>query len=214
VKFRNVIIIVLLVLLADQALKFYVKTHFTMFESRNLIGQWAQLYFIENRGMAFGIELGGNFGKIILTLFRLVACVWGFFFINGLIKQNQKRGIIICASLILAGAIGNLIDSMFYGMIFTDGYHHVAKLVPWGKGYGKFLHGSVVDMLYFPIIRTTWPAWVPKFGGQPLEFFRPIFNIADAAISCGVFAIILQVIFQKPEQQVVVNTSTDQTETI
>ena len=167
-----------------------------------MIGQWAQLYFIENRGMAFGIELGGNFGKIVLTLFRLVACVWGFFFINGLIKQKQTKGFIICAALILAGAIGNLIDSMFYGMIFTDGYHHVAKLVPWGKGYGKFLYGSVVDMLYFPIVRTTWPTWVPMFGGQPLEFFRPIFNIADAAISCGVFAIILQVLFQKPDKAI------------
>ncbi len=181
-------------LVADQALKFYIKTNFNMFESRSLIGSWAQLYFIENRGMAFGLELGGDWGKLALSLFRLIACIWGFFFVNNLIKRKVPNGLVFCAALILAGAIGNLLDSIFYGMIFTDGFHNPAKLVAWGKGYGKLFHGRVVDMLYFPIIQTTYPAWVPKFGGQPLVFFSPIFNIADAAISTGVFAII---IFQK-----------------
>jgi signal peptidase II len=159
--------------------------------------------------MAFGIELGGDWGKIFLTLFRLVACVWGFFFVHGLIKKKYHGGLIFCAALILAGAIGNLLDSMFYGMIFTEGQHHPAKLVPWGKGYGKFLHGRVVDMLYFPVWQGTFPSWFPIWKGQPFEFFRPIFNIADAAISTGVIAIIL---FQKwllPhrfEQQEVVET--------
>jgi signal peptidase II len=198
-KFRSVLIIVFLILLADQALKFYIKTHFSLGESVSMFGnaKWAQLNFIENRGMAFGIELGGDWGKLALTLFRLVACIWGFFFVNGLIKQQYHKGLIFCASLILAGAIGNLIDSIFYGMIFTEGNYHLgtpAKLVAWGQGYGKLLHGRVVDMLYFPVYKSTWPSWVPVWGGSELEFFRPIFNIADAAISTGVISIL---VFQK-----------------
>jgi signal peptidase II len=196
-KFRFVLIVVFLILLADQALKYYIKTHFFISESVNMFGgtaDWAQLNFIENRGMAFGIELGGDWGKLALTLFRLVACIWGFFFVNNLIKQKYHAGLIFCASLILAGAIGNLIDSVFYGMIFSEAMHKPSHLVPWGQGYGKLLHGRVVDMLYFPVFKGTWPSWMPFWAGEPCEFFRPIFNIADAAISTGVISII---VFQK-----------------
>jgi signal peptidase II len=127
-------------------------------------------------------------------LFRLVACIWGFFFVNNLIKQKYHAGLIFCAALILAGAIGNLIDSIFYGMIFSEAMHKPSHLVPWGQGYGKLLHGRVVDMLYFPVFKGTWPSWMPMWAGEPFEFFRPIFNIADAAISTGVISII---VFQK-----------------
>jgi signal peptidase II len=197
VKFKHVVLVVFVILLADQLIKYYIKTHFYLGQELNIVGTWGKLSFIENEGMAFGWNFGGKWGKLGLTLFRLVAGMWGFYFINQLIKDKYKAGLIFCASLILAGALGNLIDSIFYGKIFTDsGYHSMkpAQLVAWGKGYGDLFYGRVVDMFYFPIIRTTWPKWVPMFGGQSFEFFRPIFNLADAAISTGVITILL---FQK-----------------
>jgi signal peptidase II len=200
VKFKHVIAIVFLILLIDQVLKIYIKTHFTIGEEVNVIGTWFKLHFIENEGMAFGMSFGGSWGKLALTLFRLVAVCLGFFFIkNTLIKQQYSNGLIICASLILAGAMGNLIDSIFYGKIFTESppYFHTgaaAKFVSWGQGYEKLFHGRVVDMFYFPIIETTYPKWFPVWGGQPFSFFRAIFNVADASISCGVMIILF---FQK-----------------
>lgn len=158
--------------------------------------KWAQLYFIENPGMAWGMEIGGNWGKMILTLFRLAAVTFGSWYLVRIVKERYSRGFIICASLIYAGALGNLIDSMFYGMIFEESsYSNIAKAFPEGGGYGGFLHGKVVDMLYFPIIdNAQFPAWVPFFGGKTFTFFSPIFNIADAAISVGVITLL---IFQK-----------------
>lgn len=160
-----------------------------------MIGDWFRLHFIENEGMAFGMKLSqAETGKLILTLFRLVAVVFGFFLLKRLVLKEYGNGVIICGSLILAGALGNLIDSIFYGMIFTDSSFHVARLVPFGQGYGKLFHGRVVDMLYFPLVDMPMPRWVPFVGGKNFVFFEPVFNIADAAISIGVLTLVL---FQK-----------------
>ena len=168
-----------------------------MNEEHNVVGQWFLLHFVENEGMAYGWKFGGDSGKKILTLFRLAAVVFGVFYIKSIIQKKYHRGFIVCAALIFAGALGNLIDSMFYGLIFEEsvqGSTAVAKIFP-AHGYAGFLHGKVVDMLYFPIIRNTYfPKWVPIWGGEDFEFFRPIFNLADAAISTGVISIL---VFQK-----------------
>jgi len=190
VKLKHVAFTVLIVLLLDQLLKIYIKTHFSYGEEHNVIGDWFKLHFIENEGMAFGMKFGEHWGKLFLTLFRLVAVAWGFYFIqNTLIKEKYSNGLIFCASLILAGALGNSIDSVFYGKIFTESSFHVAKWTAWGQGYTDMFHGRVVDMLYFPILKGTYPTWFPIWGGEDFEFFRPVFNIADAAISGGVISI-------------------------
>ena len=196
-KSRNVVLLILLVVLADQALKIYIKTHFYINEHHNIIGQWFRLHFVENEGMAYGWKFGGDGGKMILTLFRLGAVIFGVWYLRDIIRKKYHRGFITCAALIFSGALGNLIDSMFYGMIFeasVPGSMAVAKIFP-AHGYAGFLHGKVVDMLYFPIIRDAhFPKWIPVWGGEDFEFFRPIFNLADAAISTGVITILL---FQK-----------------
>ncbi len=214
-KYRHAILIVLLVILADQALKIYVKTHFCNGDDVKIIGNWFRLHFIENEGMAYGMKLSESVvGKLLLSSFRLIAVVFGFFLLKRLTVKGYSKGAIICGALILAGALGNLIDSLFYGLIFTDSpYTHfsdtyqslhsmlsardrsgVAQLVPMGHGYGKILQGKVVDMLYFPLVDSHWPKWVPYFGGKSFVFFEPVFNIADAAISVGVITLVL---FQK-----------------
>lgn len=195
-KKRTVFFIICLIVIADQVLKIYVKTHFYAGESHPVLGNWFQLYFIENEGMAYGWKLGGEFGKMALTLFRLAAVIFGVFYIRRIIEKKYNRGFIICVGLIFAGALGNLIDSMFYGLIFTNSslmLFNVAKIFP-AHGYAGFLHGNVVDMLYFPIIHTQFPSWFPFWGGQDFDFFSPIFNLADASISTGIIAIF---IFQK-----------------
>jgi len=159
-----------------------------------IFGNKFQIFFVENEGMAWGWKFGGGFGKMALTLFRLAAVIFGVFYIRNIIQKKYHRGFIICAALIFAGALGNLIDSMFYGLIFEEStFDHVAKIFP-AKGYASFLHGRVVDMLYFPIVRTHYPHWLPFVGGDDFEFFSPVFNIADASISIGVITILL---FQK-----------------
>lgn len=189
-KLKHVIYTVLVVLFLDQLLKIYIKTHFSYGEEHNIIGNWFKLHFIENEGMAFGMKFGEHWGKLFLTLFRLVAVAWGFYFIqNTLIKEKYSNGLIFCASLILAGALGNSLDSVFYGKIFTESSFHVAKWTAWGQGYTDMFHGRVVDMLYFPILKGTYPTWFPIWGGEDFEFFRPVFNLADAAISGGVISI-------------------------
>ena len=195
-KLRSAFLIVALVIIADQVLKFWIKTSFTYGPVLNMAGQkWAQLYFIENPGMAWGLELGGNWGKMILTLFRLAAVTFGTWYLIKIVRQNYSRGFIVCASLIYAGALGNLIDSMFYGLLFSESsYMQVGRFLPAGGGYGGFLHGKVVDMLYFPIVNSSFPEWMPLIGGTRFEFFSPIFNIADASISIGVITLL---IFQK-----------------
>lgn len=209
-KARNVTLIILLVVLADQALKIYIKTHYHINEHHNIIGQWFRLHFVENEGMAYGWKFGGDKGKMLLTLFRLGAVIFGVFYIKGIIEKKHHRGFIICAALIFAGALGNLIDSMFYGILFEESsqiFPVAAKIFP-KYGYAGFLHGKVVDMLYFPIIRNTYfPKWIPIWGGEDFEFFRPIFNLADAAISTGVITILLfQKRFFKQQHQEVNNT--------
>ncbi len=189
--------IICLVVFADQALKIYVKTHYHTGESHAVLGSWFRLYFIENEGMAYGWKFGGEWGKMILTLFRLAAVIFGIFYLGKIVKNKYHPGFIICAALIFSGALGNLIDSMFYGLIFEDSSmytYNVAKIFP-AHGYAGFLHGKVVDMLYFPLIRNAhFPSWVPIWGGEDFEFFRPIFNLADASISTGIIAIL---VFQK-----------------
>ncbi len=183
------------ILLIDQIVKYWIKTNMALNESFPVFGSWFQIHFIENEGMAYGLKFGGEFGKIALTLFRLVAVVVGFFYMKKLVREKYHTGLLICGALILAGAAGNLIDSMFYGMIFSESTNStVAQFLPAAGGYGTFLHGNVVDMLYFPLIEGFFPDWVPFWGGEHFIFFRPIFNIADAAISVGVIAIL---IFQK-----------------
>ncbi len=196
-KGRNVFFIICLIVIADQALKIYIKTHYHAGESHAIMGNWFRLYFIENEGMAYGWKFGGDWGKMTLTLFRLGAVIFGVFYIKKIIEKKYHPGFIICAALIFSGALGNLIDSMFYGLIFEDSNplsYNVAKIFP-AHGYAGFLHGKVVDMLYFPIIRNAhFPLWIPIWGGEDFEFFRPIFNLADASISIGIIAILL---FQK-----------------
>ncbi len=193
-KGRIVFLVIFLIVLADQVLKIYIKTHYHVGESHAVIGNWFRLYFIENEGMAYGWKFGGEWGKMILTLFRLAAVLFGVFYLHSIIKKREHPGFIICAAFIFAGALGNLIDSMFYGIIFEESYsgmNNVAKIFP-DQGYAGFLHGKVVDMLYFPVITgKQFPDWVPIWGGQDFEFFRPIFNIADASISIGVITILL-----------------------
>jgi signal peptidase II len=213
VKARQVIFIILLIIFADQALKFYIKLNYYYGEEHNVLGNWFKLHFVENEGMAWGWSFGGSFGKIALTLFRLAAVIFGVFYIAKIIKRGEHRGFIFCAALIFAGALGNLIDSMFYGLIFNesgDQFNQAhSQLFPKGGGYGTFLHGKVVDMLYFRFVEGVFPKWFPIWGGEYFEFFRPVFNIADASISIGVIAIL---IFQKKffgKHQKTITTTTE-----
>jgi len=154
--------------------------------------EWAKIHFVENPGMAFGIQFGGDYGKLALSLFRVCAVGFLIYLIRQLIKENVKSGLLICFALILAGAIGNIIDSAAYGLIFSEsGYHHPATIFPAEGGYATFLHGRVVDMLYFPMFEGYFPSWFPIWENQYYLFFRPVFNVADAAISIGVFAMLL-----------------------
>jgi len=193
VKLRTVALIIALIIITDQALKIWIKTSYPFGHVKDVLGQqWFQLYFIENEGMAWGWKFGGEWGKMLLTLFRLAAVIFGTWYLGKIVRQNYSRGFIICAALIYAGALGNLIDSMFYGMIFSKSdYYTVASIFPPGGGYAGFLHGKVVDMLYFPIIKSNYPSWFPFIGGKEFEFFSPIFNIADASISIGVITLLL-----------------------
>ena len=200
-KGKHLFFVIALVVIADQALKIYIKTHFHLNTSEHVAGNWFQLYFVENPGMAYGWKFGGNWGKMALTIFRLGAVVFGTWYLGNIIKQGYHKGFILCAGLIYAGALGNLIDSCFYGMVFDKGmlfdaqlndYINYDGLAKFSKnGYAGFLHGNVVDMFYFPIIRGNFPNWFPVWGGEDFEFFRPIFNVADAAITTGVLSILV-----------------------
>ena len=188
------VLAIFLVLLADQILKFWIKLNMTLGQEYNILGKWFIIHFTENNGMAFGMEFGGEAGKLALTLFRIAAVAVIGYGVVHLIKKKYHRGLILNVALIFAGALGNIIDSTVYGLIFTESsYFEPAKLFP-EQGYASLFHGKVVDMFYFPIIQGTFPAWFPLWGGEEFIFFRPVFNIADAAISIGVISIL---IFQK-----------------
>jgi len=173
------LLVIFLVLLIDQASKVWVKTNMFLGQEFKILGDWFIIHFTENNGMAFGLEFGGEFGKLALSLFRVIAVAGIGYGLHYLIKRKYHRGLILNVALVFAGALGNIIDSVFYGIIYN---------------YETLFHGRVVDMLYFPIVDSHFPTWFPIWGGEELVFFRPVFNIADTAISVGVIAIM---IFQK-----------------
>ncbi len=187
---KKVLTTALLLLVVDQLLKFWIKTNMFLGQEFKIF-DWFIIHFTENNGMAFGLEFGGDTGKIILSLFRIIVIVWGFSYITTLTKSKLPNGLLIALGLVFGGAIGNIIDGVFYGVLFNDSYNQIAEFLPAVGGYSTFLMGKVVDMFYFPIINTHFPNWLPFFGGEHFIFFRPVFNIADAGISVGMFMLIL-----------------------
>lgn len=183
--------LVLFVVLFDQVLKVWIKTNMYLGQEYVIFPDWFIIHFTENNGMAFGMELAGSAGKLLLSIFRVIAIGGIGFGLYYVVKKKYHPGFITCVALVFAGALGNLIDSAFYGIIFGDSYSGVAEVFPKGGGYAGYLHGKVVDMLYFPLIEGHFPAWFPIWAGEEFIFFRPVFNIADMSISTGMGMFIL-----------------------
>jgi signal peptidase II len=204
---KKSVLLIVLILIIDQWSKIYIKTHFVLGESVDVFN-WFKILFIENEGAAWGAKLSDilpisdSIGKLILTIFRLFAIFGIGYWLYDVIKKESSRTLIVAVSLIFAGALGNILDSVFYGVVFNDSYNEVASLFS-SEPYGQLFYGKVVDMLYFPIVDATWPEWVPFFGGENFRFFEPVFNIADTAISTGVGILLVfnKRAFKKEEEE-------------
>ena len=190
-----IILTIFIVLLADQVLKVWITTNMYLGQEYSVIGNWFLIHFTENEGMAFGMTLGGGFGKLALSIFRIIAIIIIGWYLLYLSRMRSNKGLIFSISLIFVGALGNIVDSAVYGLLFSQSsFHTIASFLPEGGGYGGFLHGEVVDMFYFPILYGTYPEWFLWKGGDSFIFFRPVFNIADSAITTGV---IILIVFQR-----------------
>ncbi len=213
-KSTIIILIILIVLILDQWLKVYIKTNFQYGQGFDIFGlSWAKIHFVENEGMAFGITFGGKAGKLFLSLFRILMVGVLAYMIRKLIEAGESLGLLISFGLIIAGALGNIIDSAVYGVLFSESSYHgsPAVFMPEEGGYAPFLFGRVVDMFYFPLLDTVLPDWVPVWGGERFRFFKPVFNVADAAISTGVVSILLfhrsffkEKEVEKPEENLII----------
>lgn len=214
-KYKLPILVVLTVLVIDQFIKLYIKSNYPVGEVTRVF-DWFRITFTENPGMAFGLEFGGNYGKLALSLFRVAAVFVGIVYVKKIVDRKEHKGFIISVSLILAGALGNILDSAFYGLVFgpSDEYQ-VAQFMPAEGGYAGFLQGYVVDMFYFPIYQGRFPEWLPIWGGEPFEFFSAIFNFADMAISFGVGIILVfqKAFFKNKDNTVNPTTETKDSET-
>lgn len=187
---KKAALLITIILIIDQVSKFFIKMNFALGEEIKVF-DWFRILFVENEGMAWGAKIPGKYGKLLLTSFRLVAIVGIAYWLWDSVRKNGSRILIIAISMIFAGALGNIIDSVFYGKIFSHSYNQVATFLPEAGGYGTLLHGKVVDMLYFPLWSGYLPGWIPFWGGQYFTFFEPVFNIADSAITVGVFLLLI-----------------------